>query len=74
MVVTTGKNGSSYKYFGKHRYEFRGEYENKKEAESLAKAWRGTRQVWAKVEVIQEAGRPAYRVWVCRKPKRGMEW
>jgi hypothetical protein len=63
-----------YKEFGGHKYELRGEYTNKHEANSLAKAWKGTGSAWARIETTQQEGRPVYRVWICPKPKNMIRW
>jgi hypothetical protein len=62
------------KEFGGHKYELRGEYTSKREANDLAKAWKGTGSAWARVETIQQEGRPVYRVWMCPKPRSKMGW
>ena len=64
------------KRFGNHLYELSGEYTVKKDAASLVKAWRGTRQYYARIEKVESSmGKGTlYLVWKYRKPKRGMEW
>jgi len=64
------------KRFGNHLYEFSGEYTSKKEADSLVKAWRGTRRYYSRIEKIESSlGKgTVYLVWKYKKPKRGCGW
>ena len=71
MVYEDLKTRHYYKEFGGHKYELHGYYTNKKDADSLAKAWRDTgKDTFARVERTTNDGKPLYLVWMYRKPRR----